>query len=453
MLSWNEVLIKKAQPIVKELRLFPETRAITFYGSIGAGYADEFSDIDIMVFCTKVPDKKHTKKIYKKFKIKLWPNLTSSIQGFSWDRRDWTIFFKEISSMEHDIKSFLSEKNEWWENQIANYLDRTIIVYDPDNIVKAWKKKIKKYPLWLKRKNFSKIDLVTTKIEKIFKGLQRENLVLIQDALSACLENLIHILYSLNNKLFSSSEWFFKDIKKFRVTPPNCLKKIEAIARLDTTLTEKMKLIGRMVEDIEKLCKKQIPSLELRKNSSWIKSKILEIIELDNYTKQTIVIKPYDPKLKTYFKKEKNFLIKKLDKNFEIHHIGSSAVPRLGGKNIVDILLLAPTKRIANNAIKKLESMGYFHNKNAGDKYRIFFNRNRFYNKKKVHIHLHLMWKTVKKYKDYLAFRDYLRKHPKEAKRYYLLKKMWVKKAGKIGEKYTEMKTNYVKEVLRKAKK
>lgn len=167
--------------------------------------------------------------------------------------------------------------------------------------------------------------------------------------------------------------------------------------------------------------------------------------------KQAVIIKPYDPNMPIYFKKEKTFLIKILGKGFRIHHVGSSAVPGLGGKNVVDIQLLVPTKGDAEKLIKKLESIGYFHNKSGGDEHRIFFNRDHFYNKKKVHIHIHLMWKSAKKYKDHLMFRDYLRKHQEEATRYYSLKKKWAKKAEETPEKYTEMKTDFVKEVLRKA--
>lgn len=169
--------------------------------------------------------------------------------------------------------------------------------------------------------------------------------------------------------------------------------------------------------------------------------------------KQAVIIKPYNPNLLIYFKKEKSFLMKNFGKAFGIHHIGSSAITGLGGKNVVDILLLVPNKKVANKLIKKLESIGYFHNKKAGDGYRIFFNRNPLYNKKKIHIHLSLMWKSAKKYKDCLAFRDYFRKHSKEAKRYYSLKKMWAKKAGKKPEKYTEMKRDYVREILNKTRK
>jgi GrpB-like predicted nucleotidyltransferase (UPF0157 family) len=168
---------------------------------------------------------------------------------------------------------------------------------------------------------------------------------------------------------------------------------------------------------------------------------------------QAVIIKPYDSRFKIYFKKEKRFLNRKLGKNFEIHHVGSTAVTGLGGKNFLDIQLLVKNKSIANKLIKKLESLGYFHNKNAGDKYRIFFNRNCFFNKEEIHIHLHLMWKTAKKYKEHLLFRDFLRQHPEEAKKYYSMKKIWAKKAGNKRENYTEMKTDYIKYVLRKARK
>jgi len=50
------------------------------------------------------------------------------------------------------------------------------------------------------------------------------------------------------------------------------------------------------------------------------------------------------------------------------------------------------------------------------------------------------MWKSFKRYKELLLFKDYLRKHPREAKRYYLLKKLWAKKAGSEPRKFTELK-------------
>lgn len=128
-------------------------------------------------------------------------------------------------------------------------------------------------------------------------------------------------------------------------------------------------------------------------------------------------------------------------------------MPGLGGKNVIDILLLVLTKKIAIQLIENLKSIGYnYPQGTTGDRYRIFFNRNPVYNGKKIHIHLHLMWKSAEKYQDYLVFRNYLRKNPKEARRYYELKKKWAKEIGKETKKFPRMKTAYIKEILKKAK-
>lgn len=86
-----------------------------------------------------------------------------------------------------------------------------------------------------------------------------------------------------------------------------------------------------------------------------------------------IHIEPYNPKNKYYFDLERTRIKKKLGKNFEIHHIGSTAVPGLGGKRTIDILVLAKTKKEAKKIIKPLEIFGYEFKENAGDKYRNIF--------------------------------------------------------------------------------
>jgi GrpB-like predicted nucleotidyltransferase (UPF0157 family) len=169
--------------------------------------------------------------------------------------------------------------------------------------------------------------------------------------------------------------------------------------------------------------------------------------------KQAVIVRPYDPRLPGYFKTEKKFLSKTLGRSFSIEHVGSSAVPGLGGKNVLDIQVLAPDKRTATRAIQIIKCLGYTHvAKGAGDAYRIFFNKDKYFGRRKQHIHLHLMWKTANRYKPYLFFRDHLRKHPEEAKRYFSLKKVWARKAGPERLKYKYAKTDYVNSVVRKAR-
>jgi len=49
-------------------------------------------------------------------------------------------------------------------------------------------------------------------------------------------------------------------------------------------------------------------------------------------------INPYSKKASERFNRQKNRILKAIG-NFEIHHIGSTAIPGLGGKGILDILL------------------------------------------------------------------------------------------------------------------
>jgi len=66
----------------------------------------------------------------------------------------------------------------------------------------------------------------------------------------------------------------------------------------------------------------------------------------------TVMIKPHNKKTKRYFSLEKARLLRNI-KSFQVHHIGSTSVKGLGGKNTVDMLLLAKNKNKARSTIKK----------------------------------------------------------------------------------------------------
>jgi GrpB-like predicted nucleotidyltransferase (UPF0157 family) len=66
--------------------------------------------------------------------------------------------------------------------------------------------------------------------------------------------------------------------------------------------------------------------------------------------------------------------------------------------------------------------------------------------------HSHIVKKGSRQYKDYLAFRNYLRRHKKEAERYFRLKLEWLEKTEGDRKKYGELKEKYVKEILEKVK-
>ena len=162
-----------------------------------------------------------------------------------------------------------------------------------------------------------------------------------------------------------------------------------------------------------------------------------------------IVVQPYDPSVRDFFEREKILLLSGLGTGCEVHHIGSTSVPGLGGLNIIDMLLIVPMRSSADLAAQTLKSLGYARDDTHGDKERIFFRCNRVYGEKKVQVELHVMRRSSSAYKDYLLFRDYLREHPGEAARYFTLKQQWLR-VGKR-EAYSAKKAEYIRRVLEKA--
>jgi GrpB-like predicted nucleotidyltransferase (UPF0157 family)/FMN phosphatase YigB (HAD superfamily) len=159
----------------------------------------------------------------------------------------------------------------------------------------------------------------------------------------------------------------------------------------------------------------------------------------------------YSKEYPTWFKQEKKELSKLLP-NSKIEHIGSTAVPNLGGKGIIDIAIFTPAGFL-KTAKKKISSNGY--EQWPVKKERKFFSFARYHNskdnpKKVFHIHI-----TADKdvFETMLAFRDYLLKNPKASQDYAKLKKKAAKLCQNQHELYTPLKNPFIKSSISKARK
>lgn len=155
---------------------------------------------------------------------------------------------------------------------------------------------------------------------------------------------------------------------------------------------------------------------------------------------------PYSKRFVAIFNREKDLISSVLGK-CEIHHIGSTAVPELGGKGIVDIMIALDSWKGERDIVERLRSVG-FHHVHPKEGGQIFLSR--IPHTKHGDTHLHIVKKGTRIYKEYLAFRDYLRAHREEAKRYMNLKRLCHKQAKGVRTYYTTLKGRYVKDVLKK---
>jgi len=157
---------------------------------------------------------------------------------------------------------------------------------------------------------------------------------------------------------------------------------------------------------------------------------------------------PYNRKFPKIFEKEKKKIANAIGDR-DIHHIGSTAVPGLGGKGIIDIMIGIKKWQEAKDIVRKLRNIGFKH-VHPKEKGRIFLSERR--EPTPDNVHLHIVKKGSKQYKDLLSFRNYLRKHKKEIKKFFNLKLECLKRAEGNRDKYGKLKEEYVKKILNKIK-
>ena len=120
------------------------------------------------------------------------------------------------------------------------------------------------------------------------------------------------------------------------------------------------------------------------------------------------------------FEKEKKVLHQLFQENSHVvFHIGSTAVPGLAAKPVIDLMPVVYNLYQADSLNEKMEQLGYVVKGENGLPGRRYFEKGGDYH---TH-HVHLFQIGNQEIIRHLAFRDYLRAHPKEAQRYGQLKK------------------------------
>jgi GrpB-like predicted nucleotidyltransferase (UPF0157 family) len=167
-----------------------------------------------------------------------------------------------------------------------------------------------------------------------------------------------------------------------------------------------------------------------------------------------IEIVPYDLRWPALFEEEAAMLRAILNPALVLglEHFGSTAIPGLAAKPIIDILIAVPSLAEAKaKAIEPLEQIGYLYWADNPKDDRMFFVKGLPpYGERRTH-HVH-MTETSGEMWQRLSFRDYLRVHPDEVARYEALKRDLADAFRDDREAYTDAKEGYVREIAARAK-
>ncbi len=161
---------------------------------------------------------------------------------------------------------------------------------------------------------------------------------------------------------------------------------------------------------------------------------------------ESVIIVPYDSAWPRFFQQEHAMLARVFaGSETAIEHIGSTAVPGLGSKPVIDIMAGVSTLTVAEERLAALDAEGYEY----VPKYESQLPKRRYFRKPRLGpraYHLHCVVKGCEFWIRHLAFRDYLRAHPKSAAEYDALKRELARRCCK--EDYTEAKSPFVQRIL-----
>lgn len=166
-----------------------------------------------------------------------------------------------------------------------------------------------------------------------------------------------------------------------------------------------------------------------------------EIVELEEYNIEWV----------KSFEKEKKLLEEVLkDKIISVEHVGSTSIPNLKSKPIIDICVGVKNLEDAVTFEKILEPYDYHFKGHQGVEDRYFYAKGPEENR--TH-YIHFEEVGSDSYQNHILFRDYLIHHPEYVKQYQALKEDLALKYPEERKKYTTGKSDFIKTVINLAKK
>lgn len=177
---------------------------------------------------------------------------------------------------------------------------------------------------------------------------------------------------------------------------------------------------------------------------------------IEELMREPIAIMPYDERWPGLYDEEQRYLLSFLpsDLVLRIAHIGSTAIPGLSAKPIIDVQVeVADLERVKREVVPMMTARCYefIWRPTIGERapfYAWFIKRDR-HGERTHHIH---MVEPDQASEDRIVFRDHLRGHPAALEAYAALKNGLAQRHQGDRAAYTRAKTGFIEAVLRDAR-
>jgi GrpB-like predicted nucleotidyltransferase (UPF0157 family) len=156
----------------------------------------------------------------------------------------------------------------------------------------------------------------------------------------------------------------------------------------------------------------------------------------------------YDPAWPGLFAREADRVRAVLgDRVLQLEHIGSTSVPGLAAKPIIDMLLVVPDPADEPAYLPDLEAAGYVLVIREPDWY-----QHRCFKGPDTNVNLHVYPPGCPEIERYLLFRDRLRNHPAQRADYQRVKRELAERDWAYTQQYADAKTEVVEAIIARAR-
>lgn len=162
--------------------------------------------------------------------------------------------------------------------------------------------------------------------------------------------------------------------------------------------------------------------------------------------KRDLVIVDYDSNWVDLYREYEAHIRRSLstDVVLGLEHIGSTSVPGLAAKPIIDILLVVPDIAAEEDYLRPLLDAGYV--------LRVREPRHRMFRTPQLDVHLHLLQIGDPQAEEYLLLRDHLRRHDEDRDLYAQTKRDLVTREWSDMNAYADAKTPVINQIKQRAR-
>ena len=159
-----------------------------------------------------------------------------------------------------------------------------------------------------------------------------------------------------------------------------------------------------------------------------------------------VLVVPYDPNWPHEFSIASEELIPAFGKTLlQVHHIGSTSIPGIHAKPIIDILAVVSSLNSVDQQSAQMKSLGYEVMGEFGIVGRRYFRRDNSAGQRTHQIHAFAVGSPD--VARHLAFREFMRAHPQIAEQYSKLKQRLAAEHPNDIEAYLDGKDPFIKEM------